>query len=166
MADTFSERLILEKTENIDETPTRLMDVLWRDTQETTMGRLSRVAAAQGVSIKVVPIKTKSYRLIKISLWGVARRRVPRWEVGGAAQWRVPVRKMGNSRRKRQTRDPLHENGRIGQGGRDIGRAPSTLLSVYYIPSRFMTVSDLTDHLVQKSLPSGGKLFVVDQQRS
>ena len=34
--------------------PAKLMHVLWKDTQETAIGRLSEVAAAQGVSIDVI----------------------------------------------------------------------------------------------------------------
>ena len=50
--------LILEESESIQEMcltrHPKLMDLLWRRTQETAIGRLSRVAAARGVSIDVI----------------------------------------------------------------------------------------------------------------
>lgn len=48
-------RLILEEVHDIFGTSgERLVDILWRDTQETAVERLSRVGAAQGVSIDVI----------------------------------------------------------------------------------------------------------------
>lgn len=38
----------MDKTEECCE---RLLDVMWRDTQEATIGRLSNMAEAQGVSL-------------------------------------------------------------------------------------------------------------------
>ncbi|MCJ1267269.1 hypothetical protein MMC22_007154 [Lobaria immixta] len=39
---------------DFDESPPKLMDVLWRNTQETAIGILRKVAAAHGVSVKVI----------------------------------------------------------------------------------------------------------------
>ena len=45
--------LILEENEYFGARTTRLMDALWKGTQENTIGRLRNVAAARGVSIEV-----------------------------------------------------------------------------------------------------------------
>ena len=45
------QKLILEESESFCLKPQKLMDVLWRGTQETARERLSRVAATQGVSL-------------------------------------------------------------------------------------------------------------------
>ena len=56
-------QLILDETDSFDpfldgrfgtRRPAKLMDLLWGDTGETVVGRLNRVAAAQGVSVDVI----------------------------------------------------------------------------------------------------------------
>lgn len=56
-------RLILEESTVYAAREARLMDVMWRDTQETAMEVLSRLAAAQGVSFDVIvgPILEESF---------------------------------------------------------------------------------------------------------
>ena len=72
---TLLKKLILEEAEPSDLSlvvrPARLMDVLWRGTQETTIGRLSRVAAAQGVSLDVIEESREEWNLRVVR---------PRWE--------------------------------------------------------------------------------------
>lgn len=49
-------KVILEEGEPYFRIETRLVDVLWRGTPETTIERLSRVAEAHGVSIEVTGV--------------------------------------------------------------------------------------------------------------
>ncbi|MCJ1260269.1 hypothetical protein MMC22_000129 [Lobaria immixta] len=47
------QKLFLEEAYSFDAKPTKLRDVLWRDTQEIAIERLGRVAAIQGVSLDI-----------------------------------------------------------------------------------------------------------------
>lgn len=49
-------KLVLEELYFSGGRPSKLMEVLWKDTQETAIGRLSRVAAARRVSLEVIGV--------------------------------------------------------------------------------------------------------------